>query len=253
MTVRGTLDAETRREALVEVLLREGNLQLQEAARRWNVHEMTIRRDFDVIVSGGLARRVRGGIIALQGEDFDQRKHMNAPAKQVIAKKLRSLVGAGQVIAMDASTTISTFAEALTDCDGLMVVTNGLSAFHSLHGRPGVRAYLTGGEQEDQNQSLVGSLAQQAIQQFAIDVAFISTMSVDPDFGTSEMTLEQVAFKRALVENSSRVVVAVDSTKLGGRARFRSLPLPRHHVLVTELDPQDAHLDPYRGLVGEIL
>jgi len=43
------------------------------------------------------------------------------------------------------------------------------------------------------------------------------------------------------------IVVAVDHTKLGQRGPARCLAHERMHVLVTDLDPDDARLDPYRG------
>lgn len=253
MAVTGTFDVVARRRAMAERLTSNGALQLNDTAVEWGVHPMTIRRDFDVFVSQGLARRVRGGLIALRGEDFEHRIHINAPAKRVIAAKLRPLLQSNTAVALDSSTTIATFADMLDDLDGLMVLTNGLRAFRSLHGRSGVRTYLTGGEQEDQNESLVGSLAESAIQHFAIDTAFISTMSLDPDFGTSEMTMEQVAFKRTLVSSARTVVVALDSSKLATRARFRSVGLTESAILVTELDPTDTRLDPYRSHVDRVL
>jgi DeoR family fructose operon transcriptional repressor len=41
-------------------------------------------------------------------------------------------------------------------------------------------------------------------------------------------------------------VVAVDSSKLGQRAPARGLAPERVRLLVTELDPDDERLDPYR-------
>jgi DeoR/GlpR family transcriptional regulator of sugar metabolism len=253
MTVSGSIPSETRRRALLERLSVDGALRLEESATSWQVHPMTIRRDFEVFVDRGLARRVRGGIIAVDPDDFEHRSHRNVAAKQAIAAKLRTLVTPGSVIALDASTTIGVFAESLTGVDDLTAVTNGLRAFRHLHGRPQLRAYLTGGEQEDANEALVGTLAEEAVRQFAIDVAFISTMSLDPEFGTSEMTLKQASFKRALVDSARTTVVALDAGKLATKARFRALSLTSQMVLVTELDPADGRLDPYRGQVSRVL
>lgn len=253
LTVFGTLDAEARRHAMVEQLNSSGNLQLNEAAIAWNVHPMTIRRDFDAFVNLGLARRVRGGVIALRGDHFENRRHQNVEAKRVIARKLLSLLTANSVVALDSSTTIAIFAEAIPDGGNVTIITNGQRAFQTLHGREHVRVFLTGGQQEDQNESLVGTLAENAIREFAVETAFLSAMSLDPDFGTSEMTMEQVAFKRVLVETAQQVVLAVDSSKLSTRARFRSLSLSDRAVLVTELEPTDPRLAPYRERVSRVL
>jgi DeoR/GlpR family transcriptional regulator of sugar metabolism len=41
-------------------------------------------------------------------------------------------------------------------------------------------------------------------------------------------------------------VLAVNATKLGHRAPARAVPLDRVDIVVTELDPTDRRLDPYR-------
>lgn len=253
MAVTGTLDAEARRASMVDELMKLGALTLNHAAETWDVHPMTIRRDFDTLVLAGIARRVRGGVIALSGDDFTRRTHHNAGAKKQIAEKLRTLIRPDMAIGLDSSTTVHALAENLGDASRISVMTNGLSAFQTLSGREGIRTYLTGGEREELNISLVGSLAVQAVRQFSLNICFLSTMSLDPEFGTSEMTMEQVAIKQAMVDASQMVVLAVDSSKLETRARFKSLPMSNYDTMVTELDPSDQRLDAYRTHIQNIL
>jgi DeoR/GlpR family transcriptional regulator of sugar metabolism len=253
VAVTGTLHAESRRASMVDELVKCGALTLNHAAETWAVHPMTIRRDFDNLVLTGVARRVRGGVVALTGDDFTQRRYHNAEAKLHIADKLRKLIKSDTAIALDSSTTVHALAENLTGISRISVLTNGLSAFQAMSGRDGVRSYLTGGEREEQNISLVGSLALQAVRQFSLDICFLSTMSIDLAFGTSEVSLEQVAVKQAMVDASQTVVLAVDSSKFETRARFKSLPLSSFDTLVTDLDPSDPRLDIYRNQIRNIL
>jgi DeoR/GlpR family transcriptional regulator of sugar metabolism len=74
----------------------------------------------------------------------------------------------------------------------------------------------------------------------------MSAAALHPAHGTSEATLEDAEVKLALADVAAEVVVAVDSSKLGQRAPARGLAPERVLVLVTELDPQDERLDPYR-------
>lgn len=253
MAVSGTFGSEARRDALVENLLANGSLELSSVATEWDVHPMTIRRDFDAFVTAGIARRVRGGIVAVGGDDFGPRSHRHAEAKRAICLKLRTLVESGATVGLDSSTTVFPLVEMLDGVVGVSVVTNGLTAFQALQGRDNVRAFLTGGEREDQNISLVGPLTVRSFQQFNLDVAFVSAMSIDADRGTSELTPEQVEVKEAMVAAADLAVLAIDSSKFGTRARSRSLPVGRFDVLVTDLEPSDPRLDPYRGIVDRVL
>jgi DeoR family fructose operon transcriptional repressor len=253
MTVRGTLDSEQRMAALREDLERSGALLLNDTARTWGVHPMTIRRDFERLERAGLARRVRGGIISSAGEGFEARANRFLGAKKTIARKLAPLVVDQAAIGMDASTTVFRLIEGLHGASGLSVITNGINAFEALHAVPGVRAFITGGEREEHNVSLVGTLAVKALAQFNLDRCFLSCAAVDPETGSSETTIEQAAIKEAMSAAASEVVLAVSSDKLGSRSRVRSLPLNQIDVLVTELEPTDPRLDPYRDSVSLIL
>jgi DeoR family fructose operon transcriptional repressor len=81
----------------------------------------------------------------------------------------------------------------------------------------------------------------------------VSALGLHAGSGTSESTLAQAAVKDALARASATVVLALDSSKLESRARVRSLGLDRVDVLVTELDPADARLAPYRAHLPRIL
>jgi DeoR family transcriptional regulator, fructose operon transcriptional repressor len=253
MAMSGSVDAEMRREKLVALLAENGQVLLGEAAQLWDIHPMTIRRDFDYLQRSGLARRVRGGLMAISADGFAERRSLNLAAKNAIAQKLVNLVRPGATIGLDSSTTIFPLAPLLPDGLGLTVVTNGLEAFDVLQGRPGIRSYLTGGEREEKNVSLVGALAIQSLGNFHFDYCFVSALSVHSDMGTSENTLEQAAVKDAMVRASEQVVVGVDASKLETYSRVRSLTWDRVDVLVTELNPSDSRLDAYRGWVSTII
>ena len=77
---------------------------------------------------------------------------------------------------------------------------------------------------------------------------FFTSASAVTRAGTSEVTLEEAQVKRVLVAAATETVLLVDSSKLGRSALARALDWDAISVLVTELDPADARLDPFRGL-----
>jgi DeoR family fructose operon transcriptional repressor len=249
VAVAGTLTAEQRRAALRAGLAEHGQLRLAEVAAEWDVHPMTIRRDFEQLEREGVAQRVRGGLLHVADDVFDRRRARALTAKRKIAAKLRDLVPADAAIGLDASTTVHLLAAGLPLRRGVSVVTNGLAAFASLHAKPGIRTFLTGGEREERNNSLVGPIAVSVVRQFLLARCFLSAAALDPAAGTSETTIEQAAVKQAMVEVSDHVVLAVDASKLGQRSLVRSIGLARVDLLVTDLAADDARLDDYRDLV----
>jgi DeoR family fructose operon transcriptional repressor len=232
-----------------DLIAARGAVRIDELARDFGVSEMTIRRDLDELEALGIARRVRGGAIALGPEPWEQRHQHNARAKARIADKLLPMVPASGTVAFDASTTIYRLAASIETARDLVVITNGWDTFHSMKGTPGVTASLTGGTEELRTGSLVGPMAVRAAQGFLYDIFFSSAAALDLDFGSSEAALAESEVKRAFSQTSNRIVLAVDHSKLGTRAQARVFDFEQVDLLVTDLNPSDTRLDRYRDRV----
>jgi DeoR family fructose operon transcriptional repressor len=209
---------------------------------------MTVRRDLDELEDRGTARRVRGGARAIGPQPFAERRQTAARAKARIAAKLVGLLPATGAVAFDASSTVMRLAASLDAARDLTIITNGPDTFAALHGLPGVQALLTGGRLDDRTGSLVGPLAYRSASQMAVQTFFASAAALKPESGALEATLEEAEVKRAIAAVADRVVLAVDATKLGARGVAVGLDWERIEVLVTELDPADERLAPYREL-----
>jgi len=247
------LEALTRHDVIRGLLETEGLVRVSELALRFEVSEMTIRRDLDLIAEEGAVRRVRGGAIAVGPQSFETRFRQNATGKSRVAEKLADLVGVGGAIALDASSTLQRLAARLDSARDLTVLTNGPETFTALSEHTNVTALLTGGALDRRTGSLVGPLAARAARDVLLRRLFVSAAAVDPQLGTSEMTLEEAEIKLALAESASEVILAVDASKLGHRAPARGFALDRIDVLVTDLNPGDPKLDGYRKQVRSIV
>ena len=242
-----SVDAVNRLEQIRAELDAEGHVKVAELAEQLGVSEMTVRRDLDALAGLGVAQRVRGGALAIGPQPFADRYGQQARAKDVIADKLLPLVGEGGAIGLDASTTLQRLAARLDGTRGLTVLTNSIESFAVLDVHPGVTALLTGGHLDARTGSLAGPMATRAAREVALRRLFVSAAGIDTTGGTTETTLEEAEVKRALAAGAGSVVVAVDSTKLAQRGAARCLPLDRIDVLVTELEPGDPRLDPFRS------
>ncbi|WP_164701745.1 DeoR/GlpR family DNA-binding transcription regulator [Modestobacter sp. KNN46-3] len=248
MAVGSTFDVERRRRGLTEQLRETGAVRIEEAATEWVVHPMTIRRDLRSLQQDGVARLVRGGAVFAGPTGIERRQALARPAKRRIAEKAQQLVPRGAAVGIDASTTALELVGQVMP-DDLIVVTYGLEAFGLLQERPGARVYLTGGERDRRTGSLVGPLALRALHGFSLARCFLSATGVHPALGCTEPTAEEVEVKQAMAAVSAHVVLLADSTKLHLRSSVRSLELAQVDLLITELDPDDARLAPFREVV----
>jgi DeoR family transcriptional regulator, fructose operon transcriptional repressor len=243
-----SVDAVERLQKIESKVRIDGRVRVVDLAVELDVSEMTIRRDLDVLAEQGLVQRIRGGAVAIGPEPFAERFTRHVRAKDRIAAKLAPLVGDGGAIGIDASTTLQRLTSHLGDVRNLTVVTNGPDTFMALQDRPGVTPLLTGGQLDPRTGSLVGPIATRSARSLLLRRLFVSAAAVDPVHGTSETTLEDAEAKLALADVAEEVIVAADSSKLGHRTAAHTLTPDRVAVLVTELDPTDARLNPYREL-----
>jgi DeoR family transcriptional regulator, fructose operon transcriptional repressor len=242
------LATEERLRRLTHELTTHGSVTIVSAAADLDVSEMTIRRDLIELEERGIARRVRGGALPLGPQTFAERSQARSRPKGQIASKLNAFIPATGTIAFDASTTVMRAASALAGARDLLVVTNGLETFQTLQRRPGVTAVLTGGQLDERTGSLVGSVAGWSARQITVSRFITSCAGIDPSSGATEVVMDEADVKRAIAAGADEIVLAVDSSKLGHRATAVCLEWDRIDVLVTELDPDDRRLDPYRKL-----
>src|SRR5450432_4842056 len=111
------MDAAARINQLVEALRLHGRVDVATAAAEFGTAEMTIRRDLDVLVERGVARRVRGGAVNLlmRGEElpFAMRALEAVASKRRIAAKVADLIADGEAVGLDSGTTLTETARAL--------------------------------------------------------------------------------------------------------------------------------------------
>lgn len=238
-----------RRAQLLEILERDGVIQLEPAAEELGVSAMTVRRDIQTLDDSGQLRRVRGGAVApVLPRVFGERAATRASAKATIARKALTLVPDVGAAAFDASTTSGALLSVIRP-ERMLVATNSIDNAALARARPGVRSVLVGGELESLTGSLVGPTAEQVARGFVYDLFVTSASAVDAATGSMEVSLEEAAVKQAFASKASRTVVLADSSKLGQRALAPALDWTTVDTLVTDLDPADERLDDFRTLV----
>jgi DeoR family fructose operon transcriptional repressor len=242
-----TLLGEERRARLLEILTRDGALRLDPVAEELGVSAMTVRRDLDDLEAEGLARRVRGGAVApVLPRPFGDRMSTRSAAKSLIARKALDLVPATGAVAFDASTTSGVLLGEVSAAD-LVVATNSIDNAATARRRPGVRSVLIGGELDERSGSLVGPVACRAAAALGYARFFTSASAVS-ESGTSEVSLEEAQLKGVFADRAEETILLLDASKLGRTAVAHGLDWSRVDILVTDLDPRDERLDPYRDL-----
>jgi DeoR family transcriptional regulator, fructose operon transcriptional repressor len=226
--------ASGRRDELVRLLHANGYVSYVEAAERFGVSEMTVRRDVEVLAAGGQARRVSGGASlpgVLHALPYEERDHMAIAAKRAIGAAAAQYVASASVIALDAGTTVINAVDMLPA--GCTVITHSVPAITAVAARPELTLYGLGGSYVPETRSFAGLAAVDALAGHVVDVAVVSATAFDTT-GVLCTNRADAELKRAFVATAGRVILLADSSKLEARAPIRFAEWPAIDTLITD-------------------
>lgn len=235
--VRVAMYAEERRTALIELARVEGRVTVSESAQQFAVTPETIRRDLEVLDRKGILRRVHGGAVLTDSlwlgdlSIVDRDGTASEEKHRIATAALAYLPESGAAIIIDAGTTTERLARVLPA--DYVIVTNSLPAAQAASSaRPGADVRIVGGRVRGITQSVVGGAAEFA--RLRCEVAFLGANGLSQAHGLSTPDLDEAEMKRAMVNAANRVVVLLDSRKLGVETTTSFAQLTDIDVVITD-------------------
>jgi DeoR/GlpR family transcriptional regulator of sugar metabolism len=216
-----------RQRQILELLQLESELGVDEACAKLGASAATIRREFVQLAAEGRVEKTWGGIrlkasaaVPAGPAAFQHRLTENAAEKRAIAEAAAQLLEDGDVVMIDGGTTTYQLCEFIAH-KRIRIITNSLviaQAVDRLKGRQrGAEIYLTGGILQPESSVLSGPPAEAFLKRYHARWAFLSAAGVDAKEATNHNEAV-LASERLMIEQSERVALLVDHTKLGQRA-----------------------------------
>ncbi|CAM3430140.1 DeoR/GlpR family DNA-binding transcription regulator [Kibdelosporangium persicum] len=242
--------------ALLEIIARDGRLEVDSAAQELDVSTATIRRDLDRLAQQQMVTRTRGGATA-NNVSYDlplrYKTARHATEKDRIARAASALIRPGSVVGLNGGTTTTEVARALaTRADlhaaggeaALTVVTNALNIANELTVRQHVKIVVTGGVVRPQSYELTGPLGTLVLEQLTLDHLFLGVDAISASAGATAYNEGEASINQLMVARARQVIVVADNSKLGRHAFARICAIRQVDVLIT-----DSGAEP--GVVGE--
>jgi ribose transport system substrate-binding protein len=231
-----------RRQAILRLLQEQSSVQVTELAERLQVSEGTIRNDLTALEEEQLVMRVRGGAVLKNGIHSPlgiPHTRVNSDAKLRIARWAAELIEDGDVILLDASTTVLSMGRFLSDRRNLTVMTNGVEVGRVLAQNPTNTVMLIGGVLKPDGNTINGLTGVNMLKDLYIKTAFVSCGGFSLETGLTERDLQQAQLKTQLVSAARRIVALVDSSKFGkvSLAPFASIDQISQVVTDDSIDP----------------
>lgn len=234
-----------RRKQIKELVNKKGMVTFQELTRVFSqVSEMTLRKDLKFLDENQQLVRVHGGarsIDTVVGGDVPLKHRMtqNMDKKRQIARKAAALVQPGTAVFLDSGSTCAELARVFPDVQGL-VFTGGLHCLNELSRLKKPEIHVLGGVMNKDSLSVRDPRIARDMAVVNLDCAFISVNGFTPGKGFTCRSEIRREMEQAIIERADKVVVLMDSGKVGEVATFTICGPEKIHVLVSddELPPE---------------
>ena len=225
-----------RQKTILAILSKNQSVSVTRLAQTLFVSPPTVRRDLDVLEEAGLIARTHGGAVLRNTPEREIpllfREDQNNAAKCRIAERAAAYVKAGDVIFLDASSTVSYLVPHLEKIADITVITNSPKTSMRL-AECGIKNYSTGGAMLLRSVAFVGPEAERFVAGINADVFFFSSRGYSEDGYITDSSPEEASLRRAMLARSQSAVYLADSTKRNKKYMYNICCL---HDVVAHID-----------------
>jgi DeoR family transcriptional regulator, aga operon transcriptional repressor len=194
---------------------------VKEISKEFDISEVTVRKDLEVLEKRGILSRVHGGAILNQSSVHDialtEKEHIYPKEKQLIGEKASQLIREGDVILLDSGSTTTQIARNIKFKKDIKVITNAVNIASELAGSE-IEVILTGGFLREKSFSLVGPIAEDTLRHINADKLFLGVDGIHFEFGLTTPNLMEARVNQLMIKKSLEVILVSDSSKFGKRS-----------------------------------
>lgn len=238
-----------QRQALIKSRLQQhGRVLCMQLATELAVSEHTIRRDLQELANQGLCKKVYGGAVStapLVGDLSDRIQH-SGEDKARLGQAAAQLLRDGSCVFIDSGSTNMAIAKAVSMQQRLTFVTHAAEIAVELLKRPLCDVILLGGKLNKHLGASVGPGTIRQLETMYFDQCLLGVCALDAVEGVTAFDFDDAEFKRAIVRQSSEVLIALTADKLGTVAKHKVMPCEGIATLLLD-GAADTKLTPFQG------
>ncbi len=232
-----------RRQEIKEILFREGKVTVSELSRKYQVSEVSIRKDLTRLENEGFAIKIYGGAV-LAAPDADKANDSadfyQDPVRLALAKRAVQEISDGDSIFLGSGRTCCILARLLDGKKNLTVVTNNITAMQDLIGHV-AKVYLIGGEVATTDHKTLFSCwdqPQSFTENIYVNKAFTSIAGLDLKAGLTVSSIISTYIFRQIPKMSHHWYVLTDLSKFDKIAIYPVAELKVVQTIIANAFPE---------------
>jgi DeoR family transcriptional regulator, fructose operon transcriptional repressor len=254
------MNKDERHAFIIEKLEIDQKVLVIDLAKLLNVTPETIRRDLAELEMNEHLSRIHGGAVSYAPTHkemmYERKMSLHLEEKRKIAKRAAQLIQDGDTIAVDVGSTTVHIADMLENVQGLMVVTNSLSAAGRFNlaieeKRMTGQVIMLPGVTSPYQASVKGTYTLEFLRRFNFDLSFISCGGVTKD-AVYDFDMDESLVSEAMIQYSEEAILLTDSWKLNKKSLFEICPISKITKIISDKEkPVDWYESGYEWLAVE--
>ena len=210
---------------ILELLKQNGTMSVRELAETFDVSEMTIRRDLELLKKTNELERSYGSATLRKGrqdtgrggEPYDIRFEQikNSEQKERIAQYAATLIESQDMLIMDSGTTVGRLARYVPENENISVLCYNFGILTELRRRMGVNIIFSGGYYYPEDEMFISNESPDFIRGHRANKAFLAASGFHQTLGVTCIHSHEVEMKRADIDSSATRILLLDSSKFG--------------------------------------
>lgn len=228
-----------RATAIRQHLFAKGYSSIAQIAAAVGASEPTVRRDLLTLEAEGQITRTHGGAQIAQSTGvevaFESREQINLPVKRAIGEAAYQLLRHETSVFLDAGTTVLQLARRLRlNPMPLRVFTNCLPVAQVLMPVAEISVTLLGGSLRIQNASMVGMLAEDALERLWFDQLFLGVGAISEAGMISSADEQEARINALMLKRTKAPIILADADKFGLNLTYGVAGLGAGMQLITD-------------------
>lgn len=231
------MDSKQRQQLIVETVNKLGTVSVKKLSNRFEVSEVTIRRDLEKLDKKGALKRAFGGAVrissVIDNPSLKVREQLYIKEKKAISLAALPFVRDNMSVYIDNGTTTKLFASYLNEFKNLTVFTTDLLISYNLSEFKNIEINLIGGTLDKSTLSTSSTASLLRISDLYFDLSVMGCDAFDRYAVYSSSDI-RASIKRRVVQNSKKSVLLADSSKFNFKKNYKVSDNSRFYSIISD-------------------
>lgn len=239
------VDKSQRVNEIITLLRRKNVVSIRELKDKFNISEMTARRDLLQLVQDDVIEMIPGGAIfkSPHAPDSEEEKYFVTQEENVrtveklkVGQRAAMLIERGETVIIDIGSTTEYIARFLREDIPVTTLCFTLNTLVELYRKKCCSIIFAGGYFHGETMMFESPEGIDLISRTRADKVFVSAAGVHPELGVTTVYPHELQTKKTIMGSAKRRILVVDSSKFGKTKSVYFAELSSFHTIITNAD-----------------